>query len=43
MTCACGHDADEHQFRTGRCEGKCFDPEYGQFNCLCPYVTEEKL
>lgn len=43
MTCSCGHDADEHTDRTGRCEGDCYDPEYGRFNCLCPYFTQEKL
>jgi len=41
--CACGHNADEHQDGTGRCDGHCIDSEYGQFKCLCPYVTEEKL
>ena len=41
--CQCGHDTDEHQDATGRCDGQCVDSEYGQFKCLCPYVTEEKL
>lgn len=43
MTCSCGHDADEHQDSTGRCDGQCVDSDYGQFKCLCPYYTEEKL
>lgn len=43
MTCACGHDADEHRDRAGRCDGQWHDCEYGTYKCLCPYYTEEKL
>jgi hypothetical protein len=51
MTCACGHDADEHRDRayrgevmTGRCDGQCVDTgHYGIYKCLCPYYLEEKL
>lgn len=42
MTCQCGHDADTHHEKLGRCEGECIDTEYGTFRCLCPYYTEEK-
>jgi len=41
--CACGHDADEHRDRAGRCDGQCHDSDYGNYKCLCPYYTEEKL
>ncbi|WP_313673248.1 hypothetical protein [Mycolicibacterium sp.] len=42
--CQCGHDADDHRDKLGRCDGECVDTDhYGIYKCLCPYVTEEKL
>lgn len=43
MTCACGHDRTDHANDAGRCHGVCHDSEYGTYNCVCPYYTEEKL
>ena len=33
--CTCGHQPGDHSGKYGRCEGECFDPEYGRFGCLC--------
>jgi len=41
--CACGHHADQHRDHAGRCDGQSHDSDYGTYNCLCPYYTEEKL
>lgn len=41
--CACGHPPEDHQHNTGRCAGQCHDTEYGEFKCVCPYYTQEKL
>lgn len=43
LDCSCGHQPDEHQDATGRCEGQCVDSDYGTYNCLCSYYTREKL
>ena len=40
--CQCGHGTDTHHEQLGRCEGQCYDADYGTFRCLCPYYTEEK-
>ena len=33
--CACGHPPRDHVNGSGRCDGECYDPEYGIFACLC--------
>lgn len=33
--CVCGHKPVDHGGKYGRCEGQCYDPEYGTFACLC--------
>ena len=38
----CGHPADEHENGGGRCTAENTD-YYGQWRCLCPYFTEEKM
>lgn len=33
--CTCGHLPSDHEADRGRCEGQCFDSDYGTFSCLC--------
>lgn len=41
MNCTCGHDDTEHLDSAGRCEGQCYDSDYGTYKCLCFAYTEE--
>ena len=39
--CVCGHPDSSHFEGGGRCNGKCIDPDYGMWNCLCYAFDDE--
>ena len=41
MTCTCGHRTNEHTNNNGRCNGTSYDPDYGQWKCVCPMYRQD--
>jgi len=39
--CVCGHPDSSHFENAGRCNGQCYDPDYGMWNCLCYAFDDE--